>query len=215
MRIRLLGVLAVLGAALSVVPAHATPCDLVLDAFGDVDLPPLVTHRSDLDILSADVATTATSIKAVFRMAQVSAIDLNNGPETLIRMTFAIGSQDYAIYVWTSAGTHTYAFLKASDPAVPAPFLRTGPWGTADLIAGEYRIEIPLSDISDLISVTPGTTTLTGIEMAAGQYFGVPAGPAFETLAPVLGGFVAPAGFEWDHAVATGSYLAGDVNCAS
>lgn len=135
-------------------PAHATPCPLVTDPTGDGGWPiaaPLLTPPA-LDVVGADVASGATTVVAVVRLASLAA-----DPADALGMTWRFG--------WTIAGTHhmvearrsntTGAYVASFQVAgVPAPSTFA-----ADVATATLTWTMPRSSLPAL--ATPGATFQT------------------------------------------------------
>ena len=121
-------------------PAPPKPvCNLITDPKGDVS-----TGDSSLDIVSADVATNATTITGVIRVAKLASPDVM-APEG---MFFQIN--------FTGSAGQTGQHLDAQLLPTGNVFQGGAGTGVVDLAKSEIRISVPLSQWTAASTIVPG-----------------------------------------------------------
>jgi hypothetical protein len=123
---------------------HARPkpkpvCNLVTDPKGDV-----ATGDAALDIVSADVATNATTITGVIRVAKLSSPDVM-APEGM-----------FFQFNFTGSAGQTGQHLDAQLLPTGNVFQGGAGTGVVDLAKSEIRISVPLSQWTAASTIVPG-----------------------------------------------------------
>ena len=156
----------VIGLVLVASPAHATPyCNLVVDQAGDGQhrAAPVLSSPT-LDLLSGDVASGATTVVAVLRLASA---DTSNDPVAKLgirwSLAFTVDGTDYALTLRRAAGTNdtkTAEMFVEGVAVTPPAFTVSG---------SSITWTVPRSAFPEL--ATPGTavfSTFAGMTLLAG-----------------------------------------------
>jgi len=134
--------------------AHAAPakkkkpkpvCKIVTDSPGDADgngTPAgMPSSDANLDIVSADIATNATTLTGVVRVAKLAKSDSSAPTGWKYQVTFAAGGTTAEVNVVTGPAGTTWYGGKGK--------------GVLDLAKNEVRISVPLSAVT--VPIKPGT----------------------------------------------------------
>ena len=192
------------GAASKPKPKPVKPvCNLLTDDAGDASFLPGVAD-DNLDILSADVATSAKTLTVELRLKSYSATDTNAPFGRNYYVLFSAPGQPNPIFLSYSVGplasSASYGDL---EPGAGASSYT--PKGTATVaVAGtNITLSAPIADLSSLAAIKPGTK-LTDLNANATVLVGVPDNPAVGTPGVV---------FSADTATGGKSYIAGTPSC--
>lgn len=196
-------------AALTVSPAAtaaATPCRLVVDARGDQsdkNVTGMVRPVStDLDLLSADIASDDGFVTAVFRVATLRELDPGS-PGHHYLVEFRVEGRPYAIGV-THGVDGTNAFVRGDD--------HSDPMGHGTVVVDHDRREVRVSAPARTFRVTAGKR-LTGLVFWSAEFQGVSG--RHDEARVVIDQLGTPPGgtMRVDFAEATRPYVAGTATC--
>jgi hypothetical protein len=130
----LLAVAATLASVLAgAAPASATTCDLLVDQVGDggVTVAPTLAHSDQLDIVSGDVASGATTVVGVLRLRSLAPDPLTTYTAVTWSLGFTLGATRYSFTARRGVTSTTYTGRLTSDD--PARFETTTPALTVDV----------------------------------------------------------------------------------
>lgn len=147
--------LATLPAIALAAPAHAITCPMLSDATGDSHAFAGPIYSAGADIVSADIASGATTVTAELRVASLAdEIPSNFAPRW--DLTWKLNTTDYTVQLRRVVAFNTYVgeFYIENTSAGVVPF-------TVDTATSTIRWEIPRSLLPDL--ATPGAT-FTGLK---------------------------------------------------
>jgi hypothetical protein len=151
---------AVVAAAVFTTPAHATVCNLVTDPTGDagigfVKLPAAAGRH--VDIVSADVASDATWVTTVVRLAD---LDTTVSSSSYWFTWWVDGAEFTTKVTHTPAGDTTEVLVYVPFQGSPLdPFLLRIPGtGTVDVANDEVRVSVRVADMAPYATVTTGDT---------------------------------------------------------
>ncbi len=175
-------------------------CNLITDPAGDAT-GGLVSssNQPDWDILSADIATNATMVTTVIRVAKLS----KTGSDPLgsqWRFDFTVGS----VKLYTQATSTTSfgdKFIIGYTDSTSHAFASSGATGVFDLGTNEVRVTAPLAATATQAKITPGTV-LSTLGASAGDYVNVAGGSPSDSV---------PA----DSATGDKNYVAGRASCVT
>ena len=170
MRSRIFVVLGLLGALVVTGSAQAAKvkptCKLVVDGKADNKLSPTgnggVPGSPSTDIVSADVASNATTLTAVVRVAKLA----NPDPQSPLGQAWAVyflAPRNPTLYFLVAraypTGNHFYFGYQGSDPNLPLTTLYPvyEGKGVLDLAKSEVRISVPLKAIASTVKLPKGS----------------------------------------------------------
>jgi hypothetical protein len=203
MRTRQLVLVAVIAAATSALPAHATTkpkpkpkpkpvCNLVTDPADDggpaKGAAGAQTNDPNLDIVSADVATDATRLTAVIRVKKLSDPDTMMPAGRHWSITFTVGST--GVEVATTTGPLATNYQQGNSG------------GTIDTAHNEIRVTMPLANVPG-VKIVKGSVLQNFHVSASGGIGFRRADGIGEGMVPVL----------MDEATTTKTYVAGTPSC--
>ena len=151
-------------------------CNQVTDDAGDpyiIRQAPGQTQAEDaLDILSADVATNATTMTVVLRLKKLAASPTTSPTGGTYQMTFNVGSEEALYYVSVSTGPaplYSEFGTRENLPAVTSTSTVLGnPTPVMDLAKNEIRASFPLS-LFGSVKLVKGKTKISPVETTAGR----------------------------------------------
>jgi hypothetical protein len=177
------------GAAVAA-PTPKPVCNLVQDAAGDVSAPP----SDNLDIISADVATTSKRLTAVIRVKKLASSDGTSPTGVGYTMRFNVPGNAATYYLLASVepdpiGTTTFEYgtVETGNQLTPIG----DAYGVFDLAKSEVRITSPVD--FKTVALKPGTI-IKSLSVAAQRRYVV-----------LLSGA--------DTATSTKAYVAGSPSC--
>jgi hypothetical protein len=197
-------------------PAAKPVCNLIQDAKGDSGISPAPGADGD-DIVSADIASDATTITAVLRVAALSA----NDPQAPLGRSYSVlftapGSADL-LYLSARAypqGTKfIYGYQAVDATGVTTNYTLGEATGTLDTAKGEVHVSAPVKALADgaKAKLGPGAK-LSALSATVDRIYGQGVVPS-QNVGPQrvpLGGFT----LQFDNA-AGGSYLMGTPSCVA
>lgn len=142
------------------VPAAATPtCDLVVDATHDLlhYAAPAPVYRPEVDIVSGDLATNATTLTVVGRVASLPAPSAGTG--TALLFEIEVGGRDFQASVlsgWDGGLAELRAVVPLGPAAQDVVTLATAA-PVRDAARGELRASFPLVAFDGYAGVPTGT----------------------------------------------------------
>lgn len=227
MRHRLVSVLAVAGVLGAAGAAHAAAattkpkpvCNLIRDPKGDSSLSPTggagAPGDDTSDIISADIASNATTLTAVIRLAGLQNPDPEAPLGTAYYLNFnAPGSttQYFLTARLYPTGNHFFFGYQGTDPLLPlnTSYPAVAATGVVDTTKHEVHISVPLAAIAKFVKLPKGAP-LSGLEATSWRVIGqgvVPSQNVGPARAP-LGGLSE----RFDDAVSSSVYKAGTPSC--
>ncbi|MDQ1689289.1 MAG: hypothetical protein QOK42_2264 [Frankiaceae bacterium] len=163
-------------AAAKPAPKVKPMCKQVTDDAGDpyiVRQAPSQTAPDDaLDVLSADVATNATTMTVAIRVKKLAAFPTTSPAGGTYQMTFNVGNEEATYYALVSSGPnglYSEFGTRAALPAVTSvPTVLGTPTPVLDLAKNEVRLSFPLS-LFGSVKLVKGKTKIAPIETTAGR----------------------------------------------
>jgi hypothetical protein len=216
----LVGVLGAAGAAEAASTGKVKPvCNLVKDAKGDSSLSPTggagVPGDGTSDIVSADIASNASTLTAVIRLAGLQNPDPQSPLGMAYYMKFTLPGST-TLYFLTArvypTGAQYYFGYQGSDPVLPLNTLYavTPGKGVVDTKKSEVRISVPLAAIAKTVKLAKGAV-LSSLDANTYRILGqgvVPSQNVGPARAP-FGGLSE----QFDDATGTSSYTLGHPSC--
>ncbi len=172
-----LALCAALAGVTGLTSASAAPkpvCNLVTDAKGDAKGPTAVANDSVLDIISADVGSTAKKLTAVIRVDKLAETTASYPLGITWRVNLTIGDTTYGIAA-ISDRSGVIGQTSYTDPATGQGNIDGSATAVLDLKANEVRITSPAVGFAGRVNVKAGTE-ITGINALTGAIFQAPNG---------------------------------------
>jgi hypothetical protein len=185
---RPVAVVAALGLLAAASPAHAgrshaRACNLIRDKRGDAtgpfgqNLGPSLADPA-VDVLSADIATNASRLTAVIRVAgdpRTAATSSPSGRYWFVH--FSVAGHDFEAFADSGLATGGYGVREVGEQQLPGAHN-----GTGSLSNGAVSITVPLTALRDRrATVRAGSSLFTGLAAVSGRT--TDTGPA--DLAPI------------------------------
>jgi hypothetical protein len=206
-RLLIVAALLVAGTATTAHAAPAQACRLVQDAAGDASDQLNGTHvgpdEADLDIVSADIASNATTITTVVRVQHLGTALEAAGRRNLYRFFFHVGNREQNVVTLATRsvdGEKFAAIVPTEGTDVPGTDTEIAATGVFDVAHDEVRVSLPVKT-ANWNRRLPRGVQLT--QLVAGTYRGVGAEAA--------GGADASTSIDW--AGNGHSYVAGTPSC--
>lgn len=157
-------------------PKPKPMCKQVIDDAGDEYA---VRNAADqkvdddaLDVLSADVATNATTMTIAIRVKKLAAFPTTSPAGGTYQMTFNVGNEAALYYALVSAGPNGLYSEFGTREALPAvtsvPTVLGTPTPVLDLGKNEVRLSFPLS-LFGAVKLVKGKTKVSPVETTAGR----------------------------------------------
>jgi hypothetical protein len=199
-------------------------CNLVTDAPGDANgigsqltvegqgVPPAENagpSDDNFDIVSADVASSATTVTGVIRVKGLSATDSNSPTGGSWQINFDAGGTTFELLASTNPqGTPTYQAAYQSTTG-GSLYPTTGITGVFNTAKHEIHISAPLSVLGAQVKITAGMV-FTNISADAGQSAAIP-----DSAGAFGGGSIFTDSNAADTASTTKAYKAGTRSCVT
>jgi hypothetical protein len=215
--------LALVGTAVTQAGAAPVPCRLLRDGTRDTGPQELVApgSTSDVDLVSADVATNAKYLTVALRVRDLATTDPTAGVQgRSYALAFSVGL-DAHFSLWATLGSpRTFALYREAEAASRGwSTYRTTPLaratGTVDTAHDEIRMTVPLAAL-DLGRLTAGST-LTDLAAYSTRTDGDYEGSAVPSELPLGARPVVQPGDPWDYIAPARDvrYVAGARSCVA
>lgn len=125
-----------------------------------------------LDLLSADVATNATTMTVVLRVKKLATAPTTSPAGATYQMTFNVGNEEALYYALVSTGPNGLFSEFGTREALPAvtsvPTVIGTPTPKLDLAKNEVRMSFPLS-LFGSVKLVKGKTKIAPVETTTGR----------------------------------------------